>query len=134
MIETVIEFFRYGITGILCLVVYVVLSNALYFFEIPIWIATSIAWCFSAATSYFGHIHFSYKVTADHKRMSTKFAIMLGIHLGLTFLITYICAGALALPYMLTTVITVCLTPLVTFPIGKLWVFKERTKPIQEQA
>lgn len=127
MIRTAIEIFRYGLTGILCLVVYLALSNLLYFFGVPVWLATAIAWCFSAATSYFGHIYFSYQVTADHKRMPVKFAIMLGFHLGLTVLITYVCFDTFELPFMITTVVTVCLTPLATFPIGKFWVFKVRT-------
>ncbi|MEF2230688.1 MAG: GtrA family protein [Pseudodesulfovibrio sp.] len=124
MLRTAIEFVRYGITGVLALVVYLVLSNVLYCFSAPIWLATAVAWCLSAATSYLGHIYFTYRVEADHKRMPVRFAIMLGFHLGLTFLITYVCLNVFGLPYLPTTVVTVCITPLATFPIGKYWVFK----------
>lgn len=124
VLRTAIEFFRYGITGVLALVVYVALSNLLYYLNAPVWLATAIAWCLSSATSYLGHIYFTYRVEADHKRMPVRFGIMLGFHLGLTFLITYVCLNVFELAYLPTTIITVCITPLATFPIGKYWVFK----------
>ena len=125
MLSAALEFVRYGITGLTSLGVYLLLSNLLYHFQAPVWIATAIAWVLSAATSYFGHIHFSYKVEADHKRMPLRFCAMLVFHLGLTALITYVCFHVLGIPYLLTTVITVVITPLATFPIGKYWVFQK---------
>jgi putative flippase GtrA len=134
VIQIFIEFFRYGITGILSLLVYLALSNLLFYFGLPVCLATVIAWGLAAATSYFGHVSFSYKVAADHRLMPVRFAVMLCGNFCLTFLITYICLNAFELPYLLTTVVTVSITSLATFPAGKFWVFKEQTELAKDLA
>ncbi len=127
MIRSVFEFIRYGITGILSLLAYLLFSNLLHVFDCPIWLATIIAWIISVLVSYFGHIHFSYKVTAKHKTMSYRFMLMLAFHFLQTAGITYILSETFELPYLTTTIVTVLLTPITTYPIGKYWVFKELT-------
>lgn len=119
------EFIRFGATGVLSLLIFVAASNLLFWMGVPMWISTVTAWILSSTASYFGHIHFSYKVEADHERMSWKFIVMLGFHFLLTLAITYILTDLVHLEYSITTVITACLTPLATYPMGKFWVFKE---------
>ena len=57
--------------------------------------------------------------------MSYRFMIMLAFHFLLTAGITYVLSSVIKLPYLTTTVITVMITPIASFPIGKYYVFKE---------
>lgn len=120
------EFTRFGMTGVASLLAYLLFSNLFHLLGASVWYATAFAWVLAALVSYWGHIHFTYRVTAEHGRMSVRFAVMLLIHCLLTIGITFALADLLGLQYWLTTILTVCTTPIVTYPLGKLWVFKER--------
>lgn len=122
--ERLIEFFRYGITGIISLLSYLAFSNLLYFVGCTPSLATVVAWIISVLVSYFGHIHFSYKVDAEHKIMAGRFACMLVFQFLLTAGLTYLFLQLVGLTYFMTTVFTVMITPFATFPMGKYWVFK----------
>lgn len=119
-------FVRYCLTGGTSLVAYVGMSNVLYYAGLHPAGCTLIAWTAAALVSYFGHIHFSYRVQADHRRMVIRFLILLGLNfvqtVGLTYLL-HLCGVG----YSLTTVLVGISAPLASYPIGKLWVFKEKT-------
>ncbi|WP_419788227.1 GtrA family protein [Pseudodesulfovibrio sp.] len=128
MLSSLLELFRFGITGITSMVAYIVFSNVLYHLGLTVWPATATAWIIAALVSYFGHIHFSYKIKPEHKGMSIRFALMLAFHLIQTATLTYIFSDLLKLAYYATTTLTAFITPLATYPMGKFWVFKERKK------
>jgi len=123
--QTLFEVIRFGMTGMLSLVSYLMLSNMLYYVGVEKWLATAIAWSIAALVSYFGHIYFSYRVSAEHQTMSYRFALMLVVHFLQTAGLTYLLSDVLMQTYLVTTVVTVCITPLTTFSMGKYWVFRK---------
>ena len=121
-------FVRYCLSGGASLLVYIGVGNALYYSGLPPALCTLLAWTGAALVAYFGHIHFSFRVQADHRAMSLRFAVLLGINFLLIAGFTYVLFGLLGVGYSVTSVLVSAATPLVTYPIGKYWVFREPAK------
>ncbi|MDC0335298.1 GtrA family protein [Pseudodesulfovibrio sp.] len=119
---------RYCLTGCASLLTFVGVSNAFYSVGMHPTASTILAWTASALVAYFGHIHFSYRVQADHRRMLFRFMVLLGIDFLRTTGMTYLLYDLFKASYFLTTIIVGITAPLVSYPISKFWVFKEKTK------
>ena len=128
LVSTGWGFVRYCLSGGASLVVYVGISNALFYAGLNPTASLLCAWTGAALVAYFGHIHFSYRVQADHRAMSIRFAVLLGFNFLLTTVMTYVLYGLLGVDYTVTSVVVSASTPLVTYPIGKYWVFKEASR------
>ena len=121
-------FLRYCLTGGASLVAYVGVSNVLYHAGLHPTPSTLFAWSVAALVAYFGHIYFSYRVQADHKRMVLRFLGLLGLNFVQTVVLTWLLYDLFKVGYSLTSVIVGISSPLVSYPIGKWWVFNEKTE------
>ena len=128
LISSGLGFVRYCLTGGASLVAYVGVSNALYHSGLHPTASTLLAWTAAALVAYFGHIYFSYRVQADHKRMVLRFLGLLGINFVQTALLTWLLYDLLAVSYSVTSIIVGISSPVVSYPIGKWWVFNEKTE------
>lgn len=117
-------FIRYCMIGGASMLAYIGVSNALYFVGLHPTASTIFAWTIAASIAYFGHIHFSYRVQADHRRMVFKFATLLGINFLQTLAVTYLFFDLLGFSYPVTSLIASVSGPLVSYPINKYWVFR----------
>lgn len=126
------EVFRYGIVGGSSAISYIAVSNILDYLSLPSMLSAGGAWLLSLLVSYFGHIHFSYKVNAKHNEYSWRFIAMTGINLANTLLITYLIYNLLGLAYIYASLSVAIINPLVLYPIGKYWVFRPHLNRRQE--
>lgn len=126
LISTCWGFARYCLTGCTSLATFVGTSNALYFLKIHPTISTFLGWVASALVAYFGHIHFSYRVQANHKKMGIRYIALLGINFIQISSMTYILYELLGVDYSLTSLIVGLSVSLVSYPLGKFWAFKEK--------
>ncbi len=118
------ELIRYGLVGLLSAATYWGGSNVLDRFNTPSYLSASLGWLASVLVSYFGHIFFTYRVKAEHHHRSWKFLVLSGINLSVTVGCTYLFHDAIGLSYRLSSGIITVIIPMISYPIGKFWVFK----------
>lgn len=119
----ILEFIRFGLVGCSSLLTYVLFSILSHYAGCSPLLAVTIASFLSISVSYFGHIHFTYRVEPEHGRMSWKFVILTVINFAIAQVMTYLLHTHFFIPFWMTSILVGLSIPLVSWPVGKFWVF-----------
>lgn len=125
-IDLFYQLMRYGIIGLIAASVhFLVLSLIVEKLSIPPLKANFIAFIFGFQISYWGHRCWTFKGTTALHRVALPKLLLVGItgffineSLFSFFLITF------HLPYQLALFFTLTILPLISFIVGKFWVFR----------
>jgi putative flippase GtrA len=115
---------RFGGVGILATATYGATAFAMVeFVHLPAVAGAAVACVAASMVSYFGHQRFSFRVDPDHRLYVWRFVLtvlaLTGLNLGLTWLL----ANLFAVPYRATLMIVTVLFPVMTYFIGRYWIF-----------
>jgi putative flippase GtrA len=116
--------FRFGLTGMLATLAYAGSTIALVESELLGSVAAAIVgYLAGAAVSYFGHLHFSFRVQPDHKKFVWRFVVTAALTFCVTALTTYLTTDILHWPYQISIAAVVLLNPAIGYLCFRLWVF-----------
>lgn len=117
--------FRFGVTGAVATLTYAVITSALATWAAadPV-TAAAVGYLVAGSISYFGHIHFSFRVEPDHRRFFWRFVltalVTFPLTVGCTWLITVVFGYSI---YASVATVTV-LVPLTNYLCNRYWVFR----------
>jgi len=122
---TISLLFRYGIVGVLAVVIHSGVSLlVLSYWHIDPFFSHLIGFCFGLITAYIGHYFYSFNDDEQHGKRFPKFVITsligLGLHQGGVYILVHFMHfdyKTQALPLLMLSV------PIVTFLINRFWVF-----------
>ncbi len=121
--KTVNELIRFVLVGLVSTLIYFIASNLFYFVFNSGWLATGAAWVIGTIWSYTGHMVFTYRVKANHKRMSWRFLVLSVAMLAHAQVLTYLLYDLLSIKYFYVTIACVITSPMISYPLGKYFVF-----------
>lgn len=118
------ELIRYLLMGGIGVLSYLLFSNLYNWLGVPTYLSPFYAWVSGLAIVYFGHMKFTFRVKAQHKRMVFRFLIMQSYNLSMSTFSTVIVRDWLNLPYFFASVVALGTTVPVLFILGKYWVYQ----------
>jgi putative flippase GtrA len=118
------ELVRYLVMGGIGALSYLLFSNLYDWLGAPTYLSPFYAWASGLVIVYFGHMKFTYRVKANHKRMIFRFLVMQSYNLGMSTFSTVAIRDWLRLPYFVASVVALATTVPVLFVLGKYWVYK----------
>lgn len=126
-----LELLRYGLVGFATAVAYFFVAMSLDKVGLPSWASVGTARTSAFLLAYYGHLRFTFNVRApEHSRMLSKFLASRALSVFFSFIITYLLHDLAGQPFWLTALVVIVVTPILNWPIGKLWVFRARdTRP-----
>ena len=128
MRSTFFELVRYGMTGGISSLAYFLVSNLTNWMGLPAWASAFCGWLCAVVVAYLGHMHFTYRVAAEHKRMSPRYLVNALFNLAYTEFMTYFVLGVLLRPYWQSSLAVIVTLPFFSYPMGKFWAFKSSTQ------
>jgi putative flippase GtrA len=115
---------RFGLTGIVATLTYGGVSYALVESSVSGPIAAAVfGYLASATVSYFGHIHFSFRVEPDHRKFIWRFVTTSIVTFPMAVVITYIITTGLGRSNQIAVVAVMVLIPLMNYFCNRFWVF-----------
>ena len=125
--RAVVEFrrlVRFGLTGVVATLTYAGVSFLLVEAGLTGAVtAAVVAYLASATVSYFGHLHFSFRVEPDHRKFLWRFAVTSAITFPMTIIVTYMITKVLGDSYRLAVAIVMILIPTTNYLCNRFWVF-----------
>lgn len=118
------ELLRYIIMGGIGALSYLFFSNFYNWLGVANHLSPLYAWASGLIIVYFGHMRFTYKVKANHKKMALRFLVMQSYNLGMSTLSTIFVVNVLNLPYLIASIAALLTTVPVLFLLGKYWVYQ----------
>ena len=118
------ELIRFILMGSVGALSYLLFSNLYDFFGAPTFLSPFYAWLSGLIIVYFGHMKFTYKVVANHRKMAWKFLIVQMYNLVMSTFSTIVVHDWLNLSYFIASVIALMCTVPVLYIAGKYWVYK----------
>lgn len=103
---------------------YLLFSNLYDWLGAPTYLSPFYAWASGLAIVYFGHLKFTYRVKANHKRMVFRFLVMQSYNLGMSTGSTVVVRDWLHFPYFVASVVALATTVPVLYVLGKYWVYQ----------
>ena len=113
---------RFGVVGILALVVYWLATNLLVWAGLGLLAASVVGYVAAGLVSYFGHSYFSFRVVADHATYGTKFLVVALLGLLINVILIQVCSAA-RIPAWVTTAVIGFSIPCFNYVFNRLWVF-----------
>ena len=115
---------RFGLTGIVATLTYGGVSSAFVETGLTRPVAAAvIGYLASVMVSYFGHLHFSFRVKPDHQTFFWRFSVAAAISFPLTVLITYVVTDILGESYRLSIAAVMVMIPTINYFCNRFWVF-----------
>ena len=116
--------FRFGITGIVSALTYMVLTFVIVETGLakPI-IATIVGYLAAAILSYFGHLYFSFQVEPDHRKFLWRFLVTALVTFALSIFVTWLITDILGGSYRISIAVVTVLLPLINFFCSRFWIF-----------
>ena len=118
------ELIRYLLMGGVGALSYLLFSNLYNWLGVPTYLSPFYAWVFGLVIVYFGHMKFTYRVKAQHRRMIFRFLVMQSYNLGMSTFSTIVVRDWLHLPYFMASIAALSTTVPILFVLGKYWVYK----------
>lgn len=118
------ELLRYLLMGGIGALSYLLFSNLYDWLGTPTYLSPFYAWASGLAIVYFGHLKFTYRVKANHKRMVFRFLVMQSYNLGMSTGSTVVVRDWLHFPYFVASVVALATTVPVLYVLGKYWVYQ----------
>lgn len=117
------EFIRFITMGSIGALSYLIFSNIYDFIGVSVYLSPFLAWASGLGIVYFGHMKFTYRVEANHKRMVVRFLLMQSYNLVMSTLSTIYVHDFLQFPYFIASIVALSLTVPVLYLLGKFWVY-----------
>ncbi|HEX6980809.1 MAG TPA: GtrA family protein [Alphaproteobacteria bacterium] len=76
-----------------------------------------------SSVSYFGNFFWTFRAEGRHVARVARFAIVYGLVFSLNGLIMLLATDIAGIPYMIPLVVSLCVTPVLTFLLNRHWVF-----------
>jgi len=118
------ELFRFVIMGGIGVLSYLFFSNLYNWLGVPTHLSPFYAWLSGLIIVYFGHMKFTYRVKAQHKRMVVRFLVMQSYNLAMSTFSTIVVKEWLHFPYFVASVVALATTVPVLYILGKYWVYQ----------
>lgn len=118
------EILRYLIMGGIGALSYLFFSNLYNWMGAPTHLSPFYAWLSGLLIVYFGHMKFTYRVKARHKRMVSRFLVMQLYNLAMSTCSTIVIRDWLQFPYFIASVVALATTVPVLYVLGKYWVYQ----------
>jgi putative flippase GtrA len=126
-VQVTVEFWRlvrFGFIGTMAAVAYAAVTSILIEASFTNAVAAAIiGYVVAIAISYFGHLHFSFRVKPDHQTFFWRFTVAAAISFPLTVLITYVVADILGESYRLSIAAVMVMIPTINYFCNRFWVF-----------
>ncbi len=138
MKKLVIQFFKFGIVGVINTVSSWIIYYGLLFFKINYLIATTVAYFISSIIGYFLNKIWVFKKKEEKKTTSIlRYYIVYISSYFLNILCMYILVDILSISKLIAPILVLFVTVPYNFILSRLWVFKDKTidiKKIQEMS
>ena len=118
------ELLRFLVMGGIGALSYLLFSNLYDWLGVPTHLSPLYAWLSGLLIVYFGHMKFTYRVKAQHKRMVFRFLVMQSYNLAMSTFSTIVVRDWLGLPYFVASVVALATTVPVLYVLGKFWVYQ----------
>lgn len=122
------ELVRYLVMGGIGALSYLLFSNLYDWLGAPTYLSPFFAWASGLGIVYFGHLKFTYRVKANHKRMVIRFLVMQSYNLGMSTFSTVVIKDWLRFPYFVASVVALATTVPVLYVLGKYWVYQSNSE------
>lgn len=86
-------------------------------------VANVIGVVLGSTVSYLGNFFWTFRAAGHHLARVTRFAVVYGIIFSLNGLIMLVAADIMGLPYLIPLMVSLCVTPVLTFLLNRYWVF-----------
>jgi len=118
------ELIRFLFMGGIGVLSYLFFSNFYNWVGVKTYLSPFYAWLSGLLIVYFGHMKFTYRVNAQHKRMAFRFLVMQSYNLGMSTCSTIVVRDWLQFPYFVASLVALATTVPVLYVLGKFWVYK----------
>ena len=125
------ELIRYLLMGGIGALSYLFFSNLYNWLDVPTYLSPFYAWVSGLAIVYFGHMKFTYRVKARHKRMVSRFLVMQSYNLVMSTCSTVVVRDWLHFSYFVASVVALATTVPVLYVVGKYWVYQHTASSAQ---
>ena len=120
---------RFGLVGVGATVCYAIVTFAI------VWsglggsiVATIIGQGTSAFISYFGHLHFSFRVEPDHRAFLWRFVVVAVATFALNLLLTWGLISIFHEAYQVPIVAVAIALPIASYLLNRFWIFVPRLR------
>lgn len=117
------ELIRFILMGGIGASSYLFFSNLYNWLGAPTYLSPLYAWVSGLLIVYFGHMKFTYRVKAQHKRMAFRFLVMQSYNLGMSTISTVMVRDLLHFPYFVASIVALITTVPLLYVLGKYWVY-----------
>jgi len=121
------QLLKFGVVGGIASAVH--LSAAIYFISylyIKPLVANVLAFMAAFFASYFGHRYYSFGGTiVTHRQAFIKLLLVALLGLAINEFLFFIFLSTLQVNYIISLLISLCITPSIVFVFNKFWVFKQ---------
>jgi putative flippase GtrA len=118
------ELIRYLFMGGIGVLSYLFFSNFYNWMGVDTFLSPFYAWLSGLIIVYFGHMKFTYRVKARHKRMVFRFLVMQSYNLCMSTCSTIVVREWLHFPYFVASVVALATTVPILYVLGKYWVYE----------
>lgn len=117
----------FGVVGVLATTVHFTIGLTIVGFGLlrP-FSANIVAFLTAFMVSYVGHHRFTFRSSEAHRDSLPKFFFVAVIGLALNQLIVFVMVDTLGLQYYSALIVVVLVVPIMTYLLGKVWVFNDR--------
>ena len=116
------QLMRYGTVGFFSVISFLVISNVTFLLTKQAYLSSGIGWFASFLISFMGHTKFSFRIEyRNHKLI--KFFMLALINLLVAQVITHYGQIYFAENYWIISILIVCVIPLYSFILSKLFIF-----------
>ena len=127
--DTLAEFFKFGIVGIINTLLSYGLSNLFYYiFKLHEQIVNIIVFVITVGISYLLNKKFVFKSSENSKKSIVKVYISYGITLILSAVLIHVEVRVLSVPYYLALIMNLCVTVPINYLLNKFFVFGNKKK------
>jgi len=120
----ILQVTRFGLVGVAATICYTAVTFLL------VWsglsgsiVATIVGQSASAFISYFGHLHFSFRVEPDHRAFLWRFVVVAVAAFGLNVLLTWGLISLFRAAYQVPIVIVAITLPIANYLFNRFWIF-----------
>ena len=124
------QLLKFGGVGLAATAVHVaVFSGLMEGFVLKAWLANLLAFCVTVTFSYFGHFHWTFKIsrTAKAERRPgsfPRFFVTAGLGLFLNTVAAFVIVDITGHAYIWAVLVMLFIVPVITFLIAKFWAFR----------
>ena len=125
-----LQLIRFGLVGIVAAIVH--LTTVVFLVEhiaLRPLIANIFGYLIAFNVSYFGHRYFTFQCNKPIMQTLVRFFILASVGFGLNETLFFLFLRYLSHYYPVALILTLTLTPCLTFLIGKLWIFHPAAQP-----